>query len=423
MNRWLNIFFGFFIIMIMSAIYLLDSSLQLMALLLLFSLTIVFIRDRTRFAVVYLGVMINLLYLCLALWLMDGQISFLSDESFTPFYKKALLLETIFWATFAGLFGLYMRLSQSSAVNGAKIQMHYPIQLQLFTAITILALEIMISSGAYFKPYSEVSDTGTIAYELGCLLLAISIISRTDNPSRANTLILEGIGVVLALFIVLGSGKRLPFAYVIIAYLLFSMKHYGKLRTLLLYLGISGLGFVLGVVRDFMSVDGLNTDLLAVGFGSSNQGAVLHASAVYLRVADEGLITVIDRGISFFSNFVGALVLPLSLLPEQTQVNVQAMQYYNVQGNGGFVGTYSYFFIDWMGPTLLASILAWLCSRRGHWLELVIVIILLTSPRWTLYNIGPVLRLISMALLVTVCIHFLYKFFCIGRRRLSGLDF
>ena len=423
MIRWVNIINGILITLILSACYVSSASVQVMVSLLLFFLTTAFIIERSRFAIVYLGLMINLLYLYLSLWMTDGQISFLSEESFVTYYKKTLLLETIFWATFAGLLARNMSLSRYSSVCRVRFQINYPVQLQFFSAIMMLALEIIISSGAYFKPYSEVSDTGTIAYEVGCLLLALAIVSRTEKQTRARNLLLEGIGVVLALFIVVGSGKRLPFAYVIISYLLFYLQYYGKFRTLLLYLGISGLGFVLGIVRDFMSVDGFNTDLLAVGFGSSNQGAVLHASSVYLRVVDEGLVSVIDRGISFLSNFFGALLLPLSLLPEQAQINVQAMKYYDVQGNGGFIGTYSYFFIDWIGPILIASLLAWLCSRRGKWIDLIVTIILLTSPRWTLYNIGPVLRLVSMTLIVTVCIILLYNIFCKYRRRLNSSEF
>jgi len=415
-------FGGVIVVLIMTTSYLVDASAQVMVSLLLFFVLTAFIREDNRWAVVYLCLMINLLFLWLALFHMDGQVSFLSEESFTPYYKKALLLETIFWATFSGLFGFYMRSTKFSAVSGAKMQMLYPVQLQFFIAISVLALEIMISSEAYFKPYSVVSDTGTIAYELGCLLLALAIASKTNYPVLTRNLILEMIGVGLALFIVLGTGKRLPLAYVIIAYLLFSLQHYGKLKTTLLYVGVSGFGFIVGIVRDFMTIDGITINLISAGFGSTNQGAVLHASAVYLRIADEGLSTVIDRGISFLSNFVGALLLPLSFLPEQTQINVHAMQYFDVQGNGGFIGSYSYFFLDWLGPFLLASVLAWLCSRRGRWLELLVMILLLTSPRWILYNIGPVVRLISMTLLVSMFCYLIYNTVFVGKGRLWGLD-
>lgn len=409
MTRWINILFGLVVILVMSVCYLADASMMTMISLLLLFVAIIFIREPTKWAIVYLGVIVNLLYLWLALWMMDGQISFLTDERITPYYKKALLLETIFWATFAGLLGLFINISNRAVVGGAKLQMRYSVQIQFIIAIVILAIEIMISSGAYFKPYSDVSNTGTFAYELGCLFLALGIVSRSYNKIGTGNFVLEMIAVAFALFIVVGSGKRLPFAYVIMAYLLYSLKYYGKPKTAILCLVISGLGYVQGIVRDFMTVNEINTDLLTGGFGSSNQGAVLHASAVYLRVADEGLSTVIDRGISFLSNFFGALILPISFLPEQAQINVHAMQFYDVQGNGGFIGAYSYFFLGWIGPILLASALAWLCCRNGRWVEILVMITLLTSPRWTLYNVGPVLRLISMLIISIVFINFTYK--------------
>lgn len=417
MAAWINTFLSVGVVLIMSSLYLMDGALVLMASLLLLFVFVIFIRERTRWAIVYLNVLINLLYLWLAIWMMNGEISFLTDESFIFYYKKSLLLETIFWATFTVLYGFFVPIDQRSAIFDLRVKMNYPVEFQFYIVIALFIFEIMLSSGAYFKSYSEFSDTGTIAYEIGCLLLALAIVTRTDFSSKHRSFVLETLAVGLALFIVIGSGKRLPFAYVIMAYLIFSLLHYGKLHTVLIYLVISGFGFFFGIFRDFMTSDGLEAELLASGFGSSNQGAVLHASAVYLRVADEGLSTVIDRGVSFLSNFFGALLLPISYLPEQAQINVHAMKYYDVQGNGGFIGPYSYFFLDWMGPFFLASVLACLCAHRGRWLNLLVMILVVTSPRWTLYNIGPVLRMISMTFMVVVFCYFVFNLIIDGLRR------
>lgn len=411
MTTWINLFSYIGIMLVLSVSYFADASVLVMTSLVFSYVITLFIFDRTQWTAVYLGIMTNLLFLWLAIWLMDGQVSFLTEESFFPYYKKSLLLETFFWATFSVLYRSSFRAFESEKIYILNAVVKTPIDLQYVTAIGILVLEIIISSNAYFKPYSEVSDTGTIAYEVGCLMLALAIVSRTEYSRRPKVLMLEMLGVGIALFIVLGSGKRLPFAYVIIAYLLYSLQHYGKFRTTLLYFAISGFGFLLGIVRDFMAADSVSAEMLAIGFGASNQGAVLHASAVYLRVADEGLSTLLDRVISFMSNFFGALLLPISLLPEQAQINLHAMKYYDVQGNGGFIGTYSYYFLGWIGPFFIATVLALLCARRGRIINNLIVIIILTSPRWTLYNIGPVLRLISMTLVVSFCVDFLYKLF------------
>jgi hypothetical protein len=392
------------------ATYVLTESASLMTVVLLLFMIYAFKIDRTRWSIVFLSVYINLLFLLLAMLITGGEVSYLTDGGYIDFYTKSLLLEALFWICFVYMVNLYKKSFKLSYVANPKAHIRLPIGIQFLVAVLILLLEIYLSYRSYFASYSEVSDTGTVAYELGCLMLALAIISKLESNSKSKFFLLEMIAVALALFIVAGSGKRLPFAYIMVAYLCVSLELYGKLRTAILYLGIFFVGYLVGIIRDFMTVDGVDVDQLLVGFYSTNQGAILHASAVYLRVVDEGLVVCSERFIALLSNSLGALFLPISMLPEQAQVNIYAMRFYDVQGNGGFVGVYSYYFIGWLGPILIALFLSWFNFCRGRTVELISTIVILTSPRWTLYNIGPVFRLISMALIVIIIAQFIYKY-------------
>lgn len=407
MKRWTGPFCYAACLLLALLMYLVRPDHATMAGVLLVLALALYAREPSRLAVVYLGLVVNVLFLVLALVLTEGRISYLTDDEFTSYYAKALLLETAFWASLGCFVELRPRRSRPVAAETTPLRLRMPPHWLTLTAIVVLMTEMALSSGSYFAQYAEVSDTGTIAYEVGCLLVALSVVYRSTSRTGRGALLLEVFAVGIALFIALASGKRLPLAFVIVAYMLLSLKTHGKARTLLLFIGISVVGYGFGIVRDFMTLSGVDAALLSEGFGSTNQGAVLHASAVYVRIADEGLSTVGDRLVSFLSNFIGALVLPLSLLPPQAQVNMHAMPFYTVQGNGGFVSSYAYFFLGLLGPFVVAGIVAFLLHRRGRWMRVAGIVIVLTSPRWILYNIGPVARLISLTLLILMVLELL----------------
>jgi hypothetical protein len=366
---------------------------------------ILLVRERTETAIVYLGLAVNLLFLLLALGLNDGRASYLGDDSFLPYYSKAMLVETLFWVFFGSTLELRSRATGPYCAGGPHIKLGFPLQNLQLLAIVILAVEIALSHRQYFTQYLDASDTGTILYEVGCLLVAVGVMERSARPRGRIFQVLEAAGTGLALFIALGSGKRLPLSFVILAYMLVFLRRYGKWRTVLTFLAVSGVGYLFGILRDSMALGDINLATITAGFQATNQGAVLHASSVYLRIADEGLSTVLDRGISFLSNVFGTMLLPMSWLPEQAQVNVHAMRFYPVQGNGGFIGCYAFFFMGWVGPALVGTAMAWLCSSRGRrWTGMAALLFLLTSPRWMLYNLGPVVRLLSMTMVLFAAI-------------------
>jgi hypothetical protein len=362
--------------------------------------------DKSKFLIVYLFLLINSLFILFSLYFTDGIPSYLFDESFTLYYSKSLILEILFWITFITVLKYASNNNKTVGrafnidTRGLKI---YPV---FVVAIFLLLLEISLSYQLYLINYSEAFDTGTVAYELGCLFLAIGISNRGRLSSFKYLIFIELIGVLLALFIVLATGKRLPFSFIIMAYASIYFYTYGKFKTITIFFVVAVISFLFGIFRDFMSFESLNEISLINGFYSTNQGAVLHASSVYVRIVDDLLVTNYDRFISFIGNFIGTIFLPISMLPEQVQVNIFSMQHYPIQGNGGLIGAYSYFFLGWIGPFLLAIFLALLCSIQGPIMNLLATIIILTAPRWTLYNIGPVIRLMVMSLFIILIMHF-----------------
>ncbi len=134
----------------------------------------------------------------------------------------------------------------------------------------------------------------------------------------------------------------------------------------------------------------------------SNQGAIVHASSEYLNIISNGLITVPERLMSFLGNFFGTLFASMSSMPDYVRINEFTLKHVDIQGNGGLVGVYSYFYLGFFGPVLLGYIFGFLVNYRRGVLGVIGVFLIITSPRWTMYNIGPVIRLLSVVLLVYV---------------------
>lgn len=364
-------------------------------------------------------VLANNSILAVAFFAQDGIVSYLWNGQFDQYYIKVLFLESIFW----GIFIISCGKTSGKPVNNTiilkknRFDLISPI-IFLLIGIPLLISDIVISSSSYFISYVEFSETGTVAYEAGAAFVAFSIFMRIGKKVPKHYLLLEIFAIMLILYIAAGSGKRLPLAYPIFAYTVWISYRYGRLLAGSVYFAIAISGYIFGIVRDAMVLQSVSFDALVSGLKYTNQGATLHASAVYVRIVDENLISSIDQLISFASNFFLAIFVSVSSLPDVARINEYAMSYYDVQGNGGLIGAYAYFFMDWVGPFLLPLILAWIYRSRGPVAALAFGFLAVMSPRWTLYNIGPALRILG---LVTMLI-FLLVIFDV-RRFLSRPDF
>ncbi len=338
----------------------------------------------------------------------DGIVSYLWTATFDGYYRKVILLETLFWCSFVLFCGA------KSANDGAQSKIYrknmlvnFPPIIFLLAGIPMLIGDIVISSSSYFISYVEFSSTGTVAYETGSAFIAFGIFLRVGRRTSWLSLALEAVAILLILYIAVGSGKRLPLAYPVFSYTVLLAHHFSRMAAGTVYFAIALSGYVFGIVRDAMTLQSISSDILLSGLRSTNQGATMHASAVYVRIADEGLITTGERFVSFVSNMFLAAVVPVSSLPDVARVNEFAMNYYDVQGNGGLIGPYSYFFLGPTGPVLLAGALAWLYRSKGAIPTLTFGFLAVMSPRWTLYNIGPALRILGFTALFVLIVRLL----------------
>ena len=158
-------------------------------------------------------------------------------------------------------------------------------------------------------------------------------------------------------------------------------------------------GVIVGIARDAV---GLDVDLLSA-FATINQGASFRTSAVYLMAVNEGFFTIGDRVLSLAVTFVFAW-LPSSVFENVGHLNVRIAQFSDIQGNGGLIGTYLFLFFGYFGSFLFLGSFAYLINKAIYWAPIFVAIIVVTSYRWQLYNLLPVIK--TMMVLLLICCMF-----------------
>lgn len=381
---------------------------------LLVILTWLYSKESSSLALVYLVAWFNYFVLLVSLLLTSGKPSYLTAEVFEPLYVQALAKEVIFWTTL-GLLALSMHSKDAGERNDRNPLAIGSPALLLVISIILVSIEIALSHQRYFSGYVEDSGVGTPMYEVAAMLFSLVLFFRgTLLPANRLMVVLEAIVLLLILYIAFGSGKRLALSFVAIGVV---SNFRSKRMAFCVYFGFVLFGYVHGVVRDSLAVGGLSIASVVDGVFFTNQGGALHSSAVYLRLIEENALTVLDRALAFFSTFVGAIFLPVSVLPPVTQLNVMAMEYYPVQGNGGFIGVYASVYLGLFGPVLFAIAIACLAKSRQRLFAVVFAIVVLATIRWTMYNVAPLVRLIGYVLLIVYAGYVVSAASGLGHRR------
>ena len=237
-------------------------------------------------------------------------------------------------------------------------------------------------------PYGEFHNKHTIFSEIGWFLCSLSILfdKRLTLVSK-KTFILSLLAIISLAF-----GARLQVSFFIVAFLVRFVFPVSKTYLYLLLFLITCGGILYGVLRDMV---GLVLDLEGV-FSSINQGASLRTSAVYLIAINEGFFSLGDR---FFASIMTFFLLwiPSSFIDQSAaQINIKITDFSDIQGNGGFIGTYIYLFFGYIGSFLFPYTLANLVKYMINISPIFVAALVVTIYRWQLYNLIPVIKVMLL---------------------------
>lgn len=323
---------------------------------------------------------------------LDLDYSYLFTREYVYFYLDSYFFESVFWMTF--IFLVVVAGAQKVKPVGLLGLNGRSLEVSLSVAILLIATEFFLNRDRLFVPYGVSSSSGTVLYEVSALLVAVCVYSVPKK--RVLAVLGSAVAILLLLVLSMAIGKRLPLSYVMLA--VFARLPDFKLRKFvsfsLMFTAVCA-GFFWGVFRDTLDASSISVEMIQKNFTTTNQGGSFHASAVYVRVAQEGLISAYERFLIFINTIFSTALFPMTLLPEGVVLNNYIQKFYQIQGNGGNIGSYSFFFLGWLGPIILPVILSCLMVRssRNSVFSIVGVMVFLTLPRWTMYNVGPIVRL------------------------------
>lgn len=277
-----------------------------------------------------------------------------------------------------------------------------------FNLFTIIVSKTILSVG-----YENSFNEGTVLLEYVVIPLLIACF-HCDESKKVEVYVMLSI-VLCSMLLPLFYGKRLPFILCgMVFYLFFLENKLSKSKLIYLVLFTLLSVQVLGVIRDSeysFSINYLLFGLKENGEYSNNQGGVTAASVAYLGLVKDGVFDLSFRLISFGSQFVTAFI-PSSMAPDETFINVEAMKYTPIPGNGGFTSTYSYLFLGPVGVILFSAFFRFILSIRTNSVLIMLfpILTLVLFPRWMVYSIFPYIKILIWALIFYISLSFFKKF-------------
>lgn len=346
-----------------------------------------FVTIKNPLSVVFLVAHFNYLILC-AVFFLELPFSYLEQKRERDVYDTVVLLDFVFYLIL-GICLIRSKFDFGMLGHKLWIPAHVLYSLGVFCVILNLS--------AVFRyiglPYMEYHDKHTVFAEVGWVFCALWLLFDAENRFLSKKSVLLYLLMITSMFF----GARLQVSFFIIALLIrfvfSSSKLYFYLSLALVIFG----GVIVGIVRD---VVGLDVDLESV-FSTINQGASLRTSAVYLMAVNEGFFTIGDRVLSSTATFLFAW-LPSSFFENVGHLNVKITQFSQIQGNGGFIGPYLFLFFGYFGSFLFIASFVYLINKAIYRAPIFVAIIAVTSYRWQLYNVLPVIK-VMMVLLLLCC--------------------
>lgn len=363
-----------------------------------------FIRIKNPLSVIFLISHFNYLILFIVFYL-DLPFSYLEQQNEREVYDAVVLLDFIFYL----ILGISLtRSSFDFSLQGRKLWV--PTTVLYWFGVFCVIVNLVAVVRYIGLPYLEYHGKHTIFSELGWLFLALAILfdKRLSLTSKKSMLLYA----LMICSILLGA--RLQISFFIVAFLI---RFVFPVSRLFFYFSLAFVvcaGIFVGIVRDVFGID----MSLEYVFSTINQGASLRTSAVYLMAINEGFFGIHDRILASLATFVFAW-LPSSVFGSVGHLNIRITQYSEIQGNGGFIGTYLFLYFGLIGSFLFTAALAFATNRAIIKAPIFAAAILVTSYRWQLYNLLPVLKIMFLLFLIGFIIKFLIEISQQKRLRLS----
>lgn len=329
--------------------------------------------------------------------------SILSTSESPSEYLKVLLLDSIFWI----LIIFVLQSFTNHYRDPLKVTLDDQLLGKFFFLVSLVLLGWQLFEFDDFTApkYIDVSNKGSVSLEYGGFCLAVGLYltyrpAKSDSPRIFSFLsILSTVLITLLVVCTVLTGKRMALSYLLISFCLVLFECGYRCWSFLVISGSYLIGLLYGIFRDTLGFPNAHL-LIEQLLNNSNIGAVLHSSSVYIKVVDQDLIAVSTRLISSFYNIFATLVVPHSLLPEFATGHIFIQNFYPIQGNGGLISAHFYYFWGYFG-VFVAPLVIWIGMRfKSSPRRMILCFLIVLSPRWLLYNVGPVMRLIGFGILV-----------------------
>ncbi|KLN56434.1 hypothetical protein [Variovorax paradoxus] len=271
------------------------------------------------------------------------------------------------------------------------------------------------------QSYDFSVDKSSVLFEYVLLLIIFGYMSSGNSRTRKVVLIIASACFVLA---PLYFSRRLPATMVLFAMLLLFWRPSGLKQVLAIF--VAGF-FALSLLALFrvgesgQSFVGILLNIGDQGAMRNNQGGSIYSAAVYMRLIEDGIFDF-SFAIKSMASLLLSIFLPSSMVDEAAYINLAAVNYIPIPGNGGMPGVAFYVFGRVFGVVLAGLVIGRLLvlSRRSYMAAVYVTFIFFTFPRWMAYNVNIMFKAGILLMIGYLVIEFLTSSYRKSARLSSG---
>lgn len=344
--------------------------------------------------------------------------------------SKVLNIQAIFFTTLL----IFSDFSKNDVSNKIEIKtfnnnLLYFICIGIMVFITIFgsSSDSLLNTGGYKRAQiNNFMNLRIIEY----ILIFISLSYKFSGDSKFKKMIILGIAGICGLKQLLFGGRILILQMLILIFLLF-FDNRMKTRKVIVYALMCYVLFnIAGFVRNDIKY-AINNPTKILRYIKpqpyiyngkeiwiTNQGDVMHTSAVHMGLVEDGIIdSKMRKEASIY--YVLRLIIPQKFLPKIATLTGFCMSYAPC-GGGGFISSYFYVWFSYLGPIMIGIIIAKIVSNlyveKSESMQLMKLIFMSTFPRWFAYE--P-LVLFKMSLYMCIVYFGLISLGMLGSRKVA----